>query len=177
MASKREKEILQLRQELHASTDVIVADTLNKIEKSGDASLIPDMIEVWDKTDSATIKKSIESILYALKSSAALDVLVNTLDKDFSDEMKGLALSAIWQSGFSASTHLSKLVDVALTGSYTNAIDVMSIVEASEFDEDQEELIDQNLIKIKEQLLANKPETAPIVLEIKSILIDKKIEG
>lgn len=177
MANKRDKEIAELRESLKASTDVLVADALKKVEKKGDASLIPDLIELWDLNNTPAIRKSIESILYGLKSSAALDVLMECLDKGYSDSMNGLALSAIWQSGFSASAHLNKLVDVALTGSYTNAIDVMTIIDASEFENNQEELIDQNLVKIKEQLLANQPETAPIVLEIKSILIDKKIEG
>lgn len=176
MSTQRAKEIAAFKKDLQASSDVIIADTLNKIGKKGDASLIPDLLAIWGRSETLDIKKSVESILFGLKSTNALDVLMQFITNTSDEAQKGLALTAIWQSGYSAAPFLDQLVDIAIHGSYAHAIDVMTIIDASEFDENHEDLIDSNLVKIKEQLHAKMPETAPIVLEIKSILIDKKID-
>jgi hypothetical protein len=177
LSAARVKEITEIRNGLQSSEDDLIKKALSKIATKGDSSLISDLITLWAETDSQLHKNSVESVLFGLKEKKALETLINYLDTDVSEESKWLALNAIWQSGFDASEHLSALIDFAINNSYTNAIDVMTIIENSEFDVEQEDLVDSNLLKLNDYLLKNKSDNLTLLLEIKSILIEKKIEG
>jgi hypothetical protein len=115
--------------------------------------------------------------MFGLKDKGALDVLVQFLGTDASEEKKWLATNAIWQSGFDASNHLSELIQFAQTNSFTAAIDIMTIIENSEFDESQDDMVDENIKKINNFVTHSKSDIVPILMEINSILIDKKIQG
>jgi hypothetical protein len=177
MSTKRIKELTDIKSGLLSSEEVLIQKALDKMELKGDASLIPTLISVWTESKYQNIKKGIESLMFGLKDKKALETLIDYIQTDASDEKKWLALNAIWQSGFNAADYISQLIDFALINSYTNAIDVMTIIDNSEFDEKNEDHVDQNLRKINEFMLKNKSENLSVLLEIKSILIDKKIEG
>ena len=177
MSAKRTKEINSIREGLTSSEDVLVSKALSKMGAKGDSSLLPDLISLWSETDNQKHKEEVESILFGLKDKEALNTLIAYIQTNVSDEHKWLALNAIWQSGFEASEHLTALMDFAINNSYTNAIDVMTIIENSEFDGRNENIVDENLKKLGDYLLKNKSDNISILLEIKSILIEKKIEG
>ena len=177
LSAARVKEVTDLRNGLQSSEEALITKALSIIATKGDSSLISDLITLWTDTDNQLHKKSVESILFGLKEKNALDTLITYLSTDASEESKWLALNAIWQSGFDASEHLSALIDFAINNSYTNAIDVMTIIENSEFDNEHEDLVDNCLIKLNDYLLKNKSDNLSLLLEIKSILIEKKIEG
>lgn len=177
MSTKRTKEIADIKNGLLSTEEVLVQKALDKMESKGDASLIPTLISVWEDSESQNIKKRVESLMFGLKDKKALETLIQYIQTDATDEKKWLALNAIWQSGYNASDYISELVDFALTNSYTNAIDIMTIIDNSEFDDTNEDRVDMNLRKINEFILKNKSENQSVLLEIKSILIDKKIEG
>ena len=177
LSEARVKEIAEIRNGLQSTEEAVIKKALSKVATKGDSSLISDLIALWADTHSQLHKNSVESILFGLKEKNALETLINYLGTDASEESKWLALNAIWQSGFDASEHLSELIDFAINNSYTNAIDVMTIIENSEFDTENEGLVDNNLIKLNEYLLKNKSDNLSLLLEIKSILIEKKIEG
>ena len=177
MSVKRDQEIKTIRQELNSFEDVLIAKGLAKMGTKGDASLLPDLINLWSETDNQKHKQESESILFGLKDKEALNTLIAYLSTDVNDNKKWIALNAIWQSGFDASEHLTALMEFAINNSYTNAIDVMTIIENSEFDEQNENLVDTNLKMLNDYLLKNKSGNISILLEIKSILIEKKIEG
>lgn len=172
-----EKEIKEIISGLQSSEDVLINKALTKVRTKGNHTILPFLIDLWSNSEDQKIKKEVESILFGLKEKQALAFLVSYISTEVSEEKKWLALNAIWQSGFDASEFLSELLDFAISNSYTNAIDVMTIIDNSEFDEKNENMVDQNLIKLNEFLLKNKTDNLQVLLEIKSILIEKKIEG
>ena len=133
MTTKRAKEIQDIKEGLSSFEDVLVNKALDKVEKKGDVSLLPSIITLWAGTDDEPIKKRTEDIMFGLKDKGALEVLVNYLSTDANDEKKWLAANAIWQSGFDASGYLNELVDYAKANSFTAAMDIMTIIENSEF--------------------------------------------
>ena len=177
MTERRVKEINEIRTGLQSSEDILVTKALSKMAKKGDSSLIPDLISLWSESDNQKTKSEVESLMFGLKDKKALETLIAFIQTDASEEKKWLALNAIWQSGFDASAYLTELIDFAIVNSYTNAIDVMTIIENSEFDEANENLVDENLRRISDFLLKHKTDNLTLILEIKSILIEKKIEG
>lgn len=177
MSTKRAKEIQEIKKGLSSFEEILIHKALDSVEKKGDVSLIPSIITLWAGTDEQSIKKRTEEIMFGLKDKGALDVLVTFLSTDANDEKKWLAANAIWQSGFDASAYLTELVDYAKTNSFTAAVDIMTIIENSEFTEDMEDMVDENIKKINNFIVHSKSEAVPILSEIKSILIDKKIEG
>lgn len=172
-----EKVLNEIIAGLKSSEEVLVSKALTKVRTKGNATVIPVLIDLWLDTDDQKTKKEVENILYGLKEKQALDFLISYLSTEVEEQKKWLALNAIWQSGFDASKHLTELLDFAISNSYTNAIDVMTIIDNSEFTIEDDELVDSNLRKLNDYLLKNKTDNLHILLEIKSILIDKKIEG
>ncbi|MFT4753451.1 MAG: hypothetical protein ACI9GM_000162 [Salibacteraceae bacterium] len=162
---------------LKSSEEVDVNKALTQVRSKGNTTLIPILIDLWEGTNNQKIKKEVESILFGLKEMEALDFLVTYIATDVMEQKKWLALNAIWQSGFNASKHLTALVDFAISNSYTNAIDIMTIIDNSDFDEKEEQLADTNILRLNDYLLKNKSDNLQVLLEIRSILIDKKIEG
>lgn len=177
MTAKRIKEIKDIKEGLLSSQDVLINKALNLMESKGDASLIPDVITLWSETDNQQTKKKVESLLFGLKDSKALDVLVAFIQTDVAEDHKWLALNAIWQSGYNAKDHLNTLIGFSFTNSFTNAIDIMTIVDNSEFTDEDDDLIDSNIRKINDFVTSTKSDNQSLLLEIKEILINKKIEG
>lgn len=172
-----EKELQEIIAGLTSTEEVLVSKALTKVRTKGNATVIPILIDLWSDSDDQKIKKEVESILFGLKEKKALDFLISYISTQVDDQKKWLALNAIWQSGFDASQYLSELLDFAISNSYTNAIDIMTIIDNSEFTEKEDNLVDNNLRKLNDYLLKNKSDNLQVLLEIKSILIDKKIEG
>ena len=177
MTTKRTKEIQDIKEGLSSSQDVLINKALDKMERKGDSTLLPDVIELWSLTDEQPIKKRAEAIMFGLKDKGALKTLIDYLGTDASEDKKWFAANAIWQSGFDASAHLTELIDFAITNSFTAAIDVMTIIENSEFNEEVEDTVDENIKRINRYIAQSKSENVSILTEISSILIDKKIEG
>ena len=172
------KDIKEIKEGLQSSEEVLITKALTKVRTKGDASLLPDLINLWAETDTQATKKEVESILFGLKDKEALNALILYIQTEVSEDRKWLALNAIWQSGYDASEHLGALIEFATSNSYTNAIDVMTIIDNSEFTSADDQLVDTHLIKLNDYLLKNsKTDNLQVLLEIKSILIDKKIEG
>lgn len=177
MTTKRAKEIQEIKEGLSSSQDILIKKALDKMEKKGDSILLADVIELWSVTEEQPIKKRAEAIMFGLKDKEALKALVDYLRTDGSEEKKWLALNAIWQSGLDASAYLPELIEFAIANSFTAAIDVMTIVENSEFDEKLESSVDETIKRINSYVTHSKSENVSILTEISSILIDKKIEG
>ena len=172
------KEIKEIKEGLQSSEEVLNAKALTKVRTKGDASLLPDLINLWAATDAQSTKKEIESILFGLKDKEALHTLIGYIQTEVSDDRIWLALNAIWQSGYDASEHLGDLIEFAISNTYTNAIDVMTIIDNSEFTEADDQMVNTHLRKLNDFMLKNsKSDNLQVLLEIKSILIDKKIEG
>jgi hypothetical protein len=172
-----DKELKEIISGLQSSEEVLVSKALTKVRAKGNSSIIPILINLWEDSDNQKTKKEVETILFGLKEKESLEYLVSYIDTDVSETKKWLALNSIWQSGFNASLHLTELLDFAIANTYTNAIDVMTIIENSDFSEKDDELVDSNLRRLNDYLLKNKSDNLQVLLEIKSILIDKKIEG
>ena len=177
MTAKRSKEIKEILDGLTSSQEELINKSLDKMETKGDVQLLPNVIDLWANTDDQAIKRRTESILFGLKHKEALQFLVSYLNSEISDEKKWLAANSIWQSGFDASEHLTELIDFAISNSYTAAIDIMTIIENSEFDETQEDTLDENIKRINTFAQQSKADVVPILMEINTILIDKKIAG
>ncbi len=171
------KELKEIKSGLQSSEEILVNKALSKVRTKGDSSLIPDLINLWADTDNQLTKKEVESILFGLKEKEALSALIGYIDSEVSEDRKWMALNAIWQSGYDASQHLSILLDFAINNSYTIAIDVMTIIDNSEFGSQDDDLVESNLRRLNDYLLKNKSDNLQVLLEIKSILIDKRIEG
>jgi hypothetical protein len=177
MSVQRAKQIAEIKSGLQSGEDVLIHEALGLMEKKGDASLLADVIHVWAETEDFQLKKKAENLLFSLKEKGALEELVRFIGSNENEEKNWVALNAIWQSGFNATEFLSELIDFALKGSYLNAVDIMTIVDNSDFDQDSEAVVDANIQKITQFLQDSKSEVAPILSEIRAILIDKKIEG
>lgn len=177
MTAARQKEIQELRNGLNSIEEVLIQDALSKISKKGDVSLIADLIALHTRSDDPKIIKSTEEILFGLKASAALDVLMEIATHETNNAHISLALSAMWQSGFSATMHLNQLVLLAIKHDFQVAMEVMTIVENSEFSDEDEDDIDHNLLVLKEEILGKENPNQALLESISTILIDKKISG
>ncbi|MDA9564019.1 hypothetical protein N9R81_05025 [Flavobacteriales bacterium] len=162
----RHREILA---SLQSKEPKIVNKALTDIKKIGTVELLPSLIEAYTTTTNESVKLGIENIFNQLKDSKSVDFLMDALSNDKYKAYHQKFAAAIWESGLDASTHLSRLIEIALKTDYLTCLEILTIIENIE-DGISENDIEQGIAAISEQLQWKKSDNDPLLASIIQVL-------
>jgi len=144
MGAKKEYTIKENKwlEGLQDEDDNTVLKTINEIQENGNIKLIKPLIELAKKRDDREIQDAIQKVLFSLKVSAAHPIILEELKNIGPVPFRKILLSTLWESNINALGHLDTLVKIALEGDLYEAIEVLTILEESEG-----ELIEENILE------------------------------
>lgn len=134
----------------------IVLTTLETIQEKGNKDLIKPLIELGMRRDEKEIQDAIQRILFGLKISAAHPIILNELISMPPCPFRKILLSTLWEAKINALNHLDELVKIAIEGDLYEAVEVMTVLEESEGELNEEKIL-ESLLLLKEFESRNQP--------------------
>ena len=125
--------------------------------------------ELYDATEDRAIKKTIEEFLNDIKDQGARPEIITEVRRPWKQDTLGMLVASCWQSGLDYSDYLTELVHTFLEGSYTTAIECMTVID--EAADKCETVKKKEIIRmIEESPLSGLNEKSALTLELISIL-------
>jgi hypothetical protein len=127
----------------------IVLKTLETIQEKGNKDLIKPLIELGVRRKEKEIQDAIQKIFFSLKISAAHPIILKELSTMPPCPFRKVLLSTLWEAKIDALDHVDVLVKVAIDGDLYEAIEVLTVLEESEGELNEEKIL-ESLLLLKE---------------------------
>ena len=144
------KVIDQIKLDLLSEDDKIVTKALTKTRDKGNELLIDTLIQLYSSSENEMIKEEIKSIFSEIKNKNSIDYILPHLESK-NNEIKELALYALWSSGLDMTDHIPKVVDAACSGDFMVILEALTVLENLEGPFPEEDLLEANTL-LQEQL-------------------------
>lgn len=123
-------------------SSVKIATALNAVKQlkhDGTSKAIKPLIDVWVANEGNRLGDAIEKLMFSLKDTEGIDIIIAESEALQGNEMQSKVLSSLWNAGIDCSDYLQRLVNIALKADYLTAVECMTIVENMEgpFEETQ----------------------------------------
>ncbi|MBI1286425.1 MAG: hypothetical protein GC178_02495 [Flavobacteriales bacterium] len=156
--------------DLMSENETIALAAIEKVKKSGDASLVPAILNALANTKELAIENALSQLLFDLKDKNAVEELVNQLSNPEFATVRVLMLSACWQTGIDLSHRLPDFVTVACTGNYVECLEVLTVIENWEAIKDQE-MLENETIRLRSYLSeSDTPENDEMIFSILEVM-------
>lgn len=131
-STAQKKKIEEIKKDLFSEDDTKVLKAVKNCQDEGSATLVEPLIAVYATTSNLLIKQEIGEMLSELKVSGADEAFRNALkNPDFIKARKEL-LSFIWSSGIQPVEDVVLLTEIAVDGSFEEALECLTIIESIE---------------------------------------------
>jgi len=147
-ATKKSQVIAQIILDLNSDKEETVLKAIIKTRSKGSSQVIPNLFDAYLK-GSAKVKHEITLLVNELKSTDTLEPLVDQLESEH-EELRILAMGAIWNSGFDAGDYVDVVIQTAINGSFMEAFEALTIIENMEPPFEDEEVILNAQFMLKE---------------------------
>jgi len=115
---------------LEASEELIVLQGLEKLEKFSHPSLVESLLKAYAYNHSAEINKKIIDLFNNIVDVKAADELLKLIEKQNNlGDRRAPILASFWQNRHNSAPYLVNFVNIALTGTYLDAIEALTVIE------------------------------------------------
>lgn len=138
--TKPEKYYQEIKKKFDAENDAEILATLKEIRISGQALIIPLMIDVLEKTKDNSIREEILSILGQLKDKGSVAYIVEALASGAVKNYRKEFITTCWQSGLDYRDHITLFAKEFVKGDYVTAIEAFTVIEEWIFESSPEKI-------------------------------------
>lgn len=117
----------QVNKDLRSDDDQLVLTALATARQKGNSENMAAIVDLL-LHDNNEIKDKARGILFDLKDTAAVAVLMDCFDSSNNKTVRNILLQSLWQSNIQPVNILSRLVNVAIRGSLEESIEIYSVV-------------------------------------------------
>jgi len=89
------------------------------------------LIELYDKTDDFSVKKTISDFMNDLKDQTLCEEIIAEIRKQWKSDTISMLVSSCWQSQLNYSKYSLDLAKVFLQGDYVTAVECLTVIEES----------------------------------------------
>jgi len=172
LTNKEEKDLRfkELNTALKSNDPGELRSTLKEIKNETDVRLIKPLIELGVKNQHINVQMEISDLLFDLKLTQGHSIILEELKNMEANPFRAVLIATIWNANINALDHLDLFVKLAIEGSFEEAIECLSVIEETEGEVVEEQVLD-SLLMLKEYLLNPKNDSIDKTPIIKDILI------
>ena len=126
------KKIATLIADLKSGNAKKISTALKTLEASGNIQILEPLAEVLMDKNLVDSHKEIMEFLSSMKDSSAIDEMMRLLGEARFISIRQMLLTTIWNSPLDYSYYLPDFVDIAVEGSFMEAMDCLTIIENME---------------------------------------------
>ncbi|TNF26158.1 MAG: hypothetical protein EP314_06095 [Bacteroidetes bacterium] len=170
MSTTNAEKRASLVNDLLSDNETIALAAIEKVKKTGDASLVPAILRALASAKDLTIENALSQLLFDLKDKEAIEELVNQLSNSEFASIRVIMLSACWQTGMDLSHRLPDLITIACTGNYMECLEVLTVIENWEQITDKE-MLENETIRLRSYLSeSDTPENDDMIFSILEVM-------
>lgn len=128
----KNKQIEDIKSELFSDDDIVVMKAVHKCREEGSKPLVEPLIAVYASTRHAEIRREIADLLGNLKVSGLEEIFTKAISNKEYKAVRQDLLSFIWNSGIQPVDAVVTLAEIAVDGTFEEALECVTIIESIE---------------------------------------------
>ncbi len=128
-SSAKNKQIEEIKNDLFSGDDVVVMKAVLKCKDQDSATLVEPLIAVYGSTGMPEIKREVADLLNNIKVPNAESAFLKALSNKQNANIRKDILSFIWNSGIQPADEVVQLAEIAIAGSFEEALECLTIIE------------------------------------------------
>lgn len=125
----KEVQLVKIHTDLFSTNDELVENALKDIVHAGDENSIEPLLTFYVNTENSRFKAIAEKVLYSLKPKGSGARLINALANENLSQHRAFILSIFWNAGIPANEFVIEMVEEALHGDFSEAFEVLTILD------------------------------------------------
>lgn len=170
MEEERAKIETKIIDDLKSKNERRIIGALKLVPHEGSSEMIEPMFEIMLGHMGSDVQMLLEKTIHNLKDPNCIDPLISMLENKKYFDIQAAVLTSIWQSGLDVTEHIDILIDTAINGDYMTVIEVITIIEHLEFDNDAGLT---SAIQKMDKAVEIKSETQVVLGSLRQLLLDK----
>lgn len=166
----RKKRIAEMIADLTSKNDRRVIGALKMVPHEGSPEMMDALFNLLTEHQTKDVRILLEKTLHNLKDSACVVPMIDILRDADRSALHKEVLNSIWQSGLDASDELDIFIETAINGDFMTAVEVVTVIENSEFDNDT---LLTDAISRMDEVVAEKGEKQELLISLRQLLLDK----
>ncbi|MEZ4799680.1 MAG: hypothetical protein R2809_07890 [Flavobacteriales bacterium] len=142
----QKKKIEEVKKDLFSGDDSLVQKAINYCREEGSAELVEPLITVFATTKNLHVKQEVGEMLSQLKVSNVEDAFMKAIKNPKYRHVRKQLLFFIWSSGIQPSNYLVQLTEIAIDGSYEEAVECLTIIEGLEDEIPESDILEASTI-------------------------------
>jgi len=171
--SEKKQKIQRLRGKLNSNDTKIVIQTLEQIKDSGEAELIPDLIQVLEETEISEVGDKVLDILNNLQAQDSVAEIVRMIKQVEDDQLVASVLASCWKNRLDFSAYLHDLAEIFVHADFKSALEAFTVIENAT-PHVTAESIDESMQTIKNHIRSIDPGKKTLMMELIHLLENKK---
>jgi hypothetical protein len=174
VASKQqEQKIAKLTTDLLSGDEKKISAAIKTIQVHGDATIIPVLLDIWEKGLSSVNESEIKDLLVGLKDTSTISSLMEGFRTTDNREFQRKLLHIFWNSKLDFSPFLSDFVVFAIEGDFMDCLESLTVIEQFEATVPESAVLESQLL-MKEYFAKNEPTEEKKMQMMQEILIHLK---
>jgi len=158
---------------LKSGNSSLILEILKHIESEGNADILKEVIELLHSTNDTIVRDQIVKILENLNEQDCAQVLVHSLEDILYKDIWSLLVSACWKNGLDYSDHVEIFTDIFIKSDFQLAFDAFTVIDNVE--EIDVLKADASVFRLKNSVEEIQDDKKPLYFELIKIIEDKKI--
>ncbi|MFM2000512.1 MAG: hypothetical protein RL204_2459 [Bacteroidota bacterium] len=128
-SSSKNKLVEEIKKDLFSGDDVVVMKAVLKCKDQDSVTLVEPLIAVYASTGMPEIRREVADLLNNIKVPNAEQAFLKALANKQNAKVRKDILSFIWNSGIQPTEHIVDLTEIAIDGSFEEALECLTIIE------------------------------------------------
>lgn len=128
-SSTKNKQIEEIKNDLFSGDDIVVMKAVLKCKDQDSSTLVEPLIAVYASTGMPEIKREVADLLNNIKVGNAEQAFMKALSNKENAKIRKDILSFIWNSGIQPVEEIVQLSEIAVDGSFEEALECLTIIE------------------------------------------------
>jgi hypothetical protein len=160
-SSSKNKLVEEIKNDLFSGDDVVVMKAVLKCKDQDSITLVEPLIAVYASTGMPEIKREVADLLDNIKVPNAEQAFLKALSNKQNAKIRKDILSFIWNSGIQPIEQIVDLTEIAIDGSFEEALECLTIIENIDDQVPEEKILESaSLLRTAISTSPNDPKTA-----------------
>jgi hypothetical protein len=145
-SKQQQQKLATVSNDLRSGDEKKISTSLKSLHVHGDASIIPVLLEIWEKGLSLQNESDMKELLVGLKDTSTITPLIEGFRTTDNREFQRKLLNIFWNSKLDFSPFLSDFIVFAIEGDFMDCLESLTVIEQFESTVPESAILESQLL-------------------------------
>lgn len=145
-SKQQQQKLATVSNDLRSGDEKKISTSLKSLHVHGDASIIPVVLEIWEKGLSPQNEADMKELLVGLKDTSTITPLIEGFRATDNREFQRKLLNIFWNSKLDFSPFLSDFIVFAIEGDFMDCLESLTVIEQFESTVPESAILESQLL-------------------------------